>query len=129
MAGRRRLRAGSRAAVVLVVEDDDDVRDSVGELVLERGLELEAFSDGEPALAYLRDGGAADVIFLDLRLPRVDGWAFSAELRHIAGHQKTPVVVMSGPDQLARAPVSAAYLEKPIGRDAVLDALDRFLRT
>lgn len=112
----------------MVIEDDDDVRESVGELVLERGLALEAFADGEPALAYLREGGAADVIFLDLRLPQVDGWTFAAELRRIRGHQATPVVVMSAADQLARAPVSAAYLEKPIGRAAV-HALDRFLCT
>ena len=40
---------------------------------------LEAFADGGPALAYLKDGGAADLIFLDLRMPNVDGWTFLAE--------------------------------------------------
>jgi CheY-like chemotaxis protein len=111
----------------LVVEDDDDVRESVGELVLERGLLLEAFPDGGPALAYLREGGAADLIFLDLRMPNVDGWKFASELRRIRGHQQTPVVVMTGADVLPRAPVSAAYLEKPMARDAILDAIDRCL--
>jgi CheY-like chemotaxis protein len=126
MAGRQRRRRG-RAPVVLVVEDDEDVRASVTELVQERGLAAEAFGDGAAALAYLRGGGAADLVLLDLRMPVLDGWAFAAEFRRLAGHEQTPVIVMTAAELLAQAPVSAAYLEKPLRREAVLGALDRCL--
>src|SRR5689334_3895483 len=81
---------------VLVVDDDPNlVR------LMSKFLKLEGFApvpagNGREALDYLRGGGGADVILLDLRMPVMDGWAFRHEQKLDPGIAHIPVVVLSG---------------------------------
>ena len=80
---------------ILVVDDDAAV---VRPLVM--FLEHEGFtpiraSNGAGALDYLRGGGDASVILLDLRMPIMDGWAFRREQRRDPAFARIPVVVLS----------------------------------
>jgi CheY-like chemotaxis protein len=85
-------------ATVLVVDDDPNLQ-----RVLKKFLTLEGFTpvvagNGAEALSYLRSGGDASVILLDLRMPVMDGWTFRREQRLDPGIAGIPVVVLSGTD-------------------------------
>ena len=80
---------------ILVVDDNRDTRDAVRRILQIRGHPVVTARDGEEALSYLRDGGRASLIVLDLYMPGVDGRLFRSaqlddpELAHI------PVIVFS----------------------------------
>jgi len=102
------------SATILVVDDDAAVVRP-----LARFLELEGFTtvtaaNGLEALKYLRGGGGAAVIVLDLRMPVMDGWAFRREQLRDPMLAQIPVVVLSGADH-DRVPeiLAAAAFEKP----------------
>jgi CheY-like chemotaxis protein len=82
-------------APVLIVEDNDDTRD-----VLERVLAVKRYhavtaGDGLEALAYLRSGGTASVIILDLRMPNMDGYALQRVLKADARWEHIPVIIFT----------------------------------
>src|SRR5215510_8699670 len=74
--------SGGRALVhkstqrVLVVDDDQDIRDALCELLRDEGYEAIAVANGEEALTYLKGGNLPCVILLDLMMPVMDGWEF-----------------------------------------------------
>lgn len=109
---------------ILVVDDDAAVVRP-----LARFLELEGFvtvtaSNGLEALRYLRGGGSADVIVLDLRMPVMDGWAFRREQLRDPVLAPIPVIVLSGADH-DRVPeiLAAAAFEKPYQLSEVTSAV------
>jgi CheY-like chemotaxis protein len=99
---------------ILVVDDDAAVVRP-----LARFLELEGFrpvtaTNGFEALSYLRGGGGASVIILDLRMPVMDGWAFRREQLRDPALAQIPVVVLTGADQDRVSEIlAAATFQKP----------------
>ena len=83
---------------VLVVEDDDDTRASISELLEEQGYCVACASNGEDAEAQLRAGTRPDCIVLDLMMPRMDGWTFAERLQRREGPPiPTVVITAAGP--------------------------------
>jgi two-component system response regulator ChvI len=58
---------------LLLVDDDDLFRESLGLNLLDEGYEVTSFANGRDVLAYLEGGGAADVMLLDWRMPNLTG--------------------------------------------------------
>jgi CheY-like chemotaxis protein len=111
---------------ILVVEDDDDLRGLLVQLLSARGFNIEAASDGLQALATLRRGLRPALILLDLMMPRMDGWQFIAEQRGDPQLAHLPVLVMSASGRLPRLPVPAEnYLAKPVDLEVLLSAIGR----
>lgn len=89
--------------VILHVEDEDAAAYLLRAAIDEAGLPLNIYrvSDGEQALAFLHqthpyiDALAPDLIFLDLNLPRVDGWSVLHQIKANAALRGIPVVVLS----------------------------------
>src|SRR5437868_2306902 len=114
------------APTILVVDDDPGVQ-----RVMMKFLQLEGFAaalaaNGEEALTYLRSGGGASVIVLDLRMPVMDGWAFRREQRLDPQLENIPVVVLSGADADRFPELEAAEaFEKPVRMAQVADAVRR----
>lgn len=79
-----------KRTTVLVVEDDKAVRNALSVILENRGYHVLTAIDGEQALSRVTQ---ADVILLDLRLPKMDGEEFLERIRAIGNY--TPVVVMS----------------------------------
>src|SRR5437899_11488118 len=65
--------ANSPMPHLLLVDDDDLFRESLGLNLIDEGYEVTSFSNGGEALAYLDGGGGADVILLDWRMPHLTG--------------------------------------------------------
>lgn len=90
--------------LVLVVEDDADVRDTLRELFEDEGYRVATAEDGRVALELLERIDRPGVILLDLNLPEMSGTAFlDAARRKFPGLARVPVVVLTGYAQLALA--------------------------
>lgn len=113
---------------VLVVEDEADLR-TLMRIHLERtGHEVAEASDGLQALEYVDQHGPPDLILLDLRMPRVDGWQVLQVLGERGLLEEVPVIVVSAfaeQDHVDRTLEMGgrAYLEKPFGRSELLEAI------
>ena len=114
------------ASSVLVVDDDPNlVRLMSKFLTLEGFAPVPAFN-GEEALKYLRAGGRASVILLDLRMPVMDGWTFRKEQRGDPGLAGIPIVVLSGMEtDTAQGMDAAASFHKPVSFPEVVGVVRR----
>jgi CheY-like chemotaxis protein len=77
---------------VLIVDDDRDIRETLGELLADEGFQVEASWNGQTALARLEEGFRPDVIVLDLMMPAMDGLTFRAQQRKNPALAHIPVV-------------------------------------
>jgi CheY-like chemotaxis protein len=113
---------------ILVVEDDDDVRESLVQILTSAGFEVVPAASGEEALRQLGAGLRPCVILLDLMMPGMNGWQFIEEQRLRPGPSGTPVVVVSayGSADGVRSVGAADYLRKPIDVDALLAVVGRY---
>lgn len=120
----------SRSACILLVEDNDDHAELITRALDDHGIDGSAVraKDGEAALEYLFGEGAEqrrpDVIFLDLRLPRVDGLEVLRRIKSAPELKAVPVVVLttSAADRdLASAYDSHvnAYVVKPVDYESL----------
>jgi len=99
---------------VLLVDDDAGVRRTLARFLGRDGIAVVEADNGQEALTYLKDGGAASVIVLDLRMPVMDGFAFRAEQRREPALAGIPVIVLSGADTDRFDELdAAATFEKP----------------
>ena len=110
---------------MLVVDDDPYLQ-----RVMMKFLTLEGFvpvlaGNGEEALTYLRGGGSARVILLDLRMPVMDGWTFRREQRDDPGIADIPVVVLSGAESEVSELDAAAAFYKPVSFSEVIAVVRR----
>ena len=80
---------------ILLVEDDDDLRDAVAESLEVEGHRVESAMNGADALAKLNAGARPDVILLDLMMPVMDGWQFRAAQLADPKHADIPVIVIT----------------------------------
>ena len=103
------------ASSVLVVDDDPNLVRLMSKFLTLEGFAPVPAANGAEALKYLRDGGEASVILLDLRMPVMDGWGFRREQLRDPAFARIPVVVLSGADG-ERVPEirAAAVFQKPM---------------
>jgi CheY-like chemotaxis protein len=112
---------------VLMVEDDESLRQALARYLRGRGIHIVEAASAEDAAEALRGGLRPSLILLDLNLPGETGWEF---LRHqdLAAAGSPPVIVTSAtpvsPTRLAEFHI-AGYLPKPCPPEAMVDAIER----
>lgn len=112
---------------ILVVEDDDDIRDSIKELLEEEGYCIETAANGQQALAQIRGRGAPQLILLDLMMPVMDGWQFQNQLRQDPDCAQIPVIVISA-SKFSRQRLEAdAFIPKPLDAGVLLETIESVL--
>jgi CheY-like chemotaxis protein len=110
--------------LVLVVDDDDGIRDALGDLLEEAGFDTVRARHGREALNILAAMATAPTfILLDLMMPVMDGWAFCDTRQKIRTISEVPVIAISAAEisEENRPAGIDAFLAKPID-------LDRFAR-
>jgi urea transport system substrate-binding protein len=115
-------------ARILVVDDDPDMQDVMA-LALEAGdYRVDRASNGQEALERVEER-MPDLILLDMRMPVMDGWAFSAELRRRYGHRVPLVVCTAAEDARRRGREVAAVgcLSKPFELEELLHLVESVL--
>jgi CheY-like chemotaxis protein len=114
------------ASNVLVVDDDPNLVRLMSKFLKLEGFAPVPAANGEEALAYLRSGGDASVILLDLRMPVMDGWAFRRAQRGDPALAAIPIVVMSGvAADTSHEMDAAASFNKPVSFLEVVDVVRR----
>jgi CheY-like chemotaxis protein len=107
--------------ILLIVDDDDDVRALIGNLLHASGYAVLEACDGADALAQLRGAARLPVAILtDLSMPGVDGWQLIERVREDPRLFAIPVVVISSS---MSPPTGVCCLRKPVGREALMHAL------
>ncbi|HEY0473015.1 MAG TPA: GAF domain-containing protein [Kribbella sp.] len=111
-------------ADLVIIEDDRPSLDLITAYLSGAALRVTSAGDGQSGLDAVRRVRPAAVL-LDIRLPGIDGWAVLQALKAEAETRDIPVIVVSIVEERARGADlgAAAYLVKPVSRDALLDAL------
>jgi CheY-like chemotaxis protein len=113
---------------VLIVEDDEDVREAYAAFLEGAGYRVVEAADGHEALRQLRSPSRTFcLILLDLFMPNMNGWAFRTEQLRDPALATIPVVVISADprtDQKAAQLGAIAHLQKPIDMDALVTLVD-----
>lgn len=109
---------------VLVVEDDDDIRDSISELLEHEGYKVDQARNGDEALNYLRRSDRAPcIVLLDLMMPVLDGWQVLEILQQEDRLLTIPVAVVSATVVGKPLPLGVRVLKKPVAVKALVDAV------
>lgn len=116
---------------VLVIDDSNTIRRTAETLLAKAGWDVATASDGFDSLAKIVDI-RPDVIFIDIMMPRLDGYQTCALIKNNDEFKSTPVIMLSSKDGLfdkAKGRIVGAddYLTKPFGRAELLDALERYV--
>ena len=113
---------------VLLVDDDDDLRQSLAELFLEEGFQVTQAVDGKDALARLAKE-SVDMILLDYMMPEMDGLAFREVQRAHPRLAEIPVILLTAatasPERAAILP--DRIMEKPFRFNALLACIHQVL--
>lgn len=115
--------------VVLVIDDDDDIRDVVSMILADAGYETIAAADGLAGLAALRRGPRPAVVLLDVMMPHMTGQELAVAMQADPALASIPVLFLSGDGQAAEAAAAtkaAGILHKPIEMHDLLAAVARF---
>jgi CheY-like chemotaxis protein len=107
---------------VLIVEDDEDLRDMMAQMLTIEGFTAATVANGREALDYLHGATRPHVILLDLMMPVMDGWEFRRRQQADPELAPVPVIVLSALDPVRASPVdAAAFLKKPLDFDRLLE--------
>jgi len=114
---------------VMVIDDSNTIRRSAEIFLLQTGCEVILAEDGFDALAKIADH-LPHVIFVDIMMPRLDGYQTCALIKKNTRFRDTPVIMLSSKDGLfdrarGRMVGSDEYLTKPFTKDTLLDAVRR----
>jgi CheY-like chemotaxis protein len=119
----------SSLGCVLVVDDDEDIRDTIQMVLESSGIEVATASDGGEALATIRSGVQPFLIVLDIMMPGMSGPEFMEERRRDPDLARFPVAVISGDGRVklkAAALGADEALAKPIQLATLMDTVNRY---
>jgi len=114
---------------VMVIDDSKTIRRTAESLLKKEGMEVISAADGFEALSLIADYNP-DIIFVDIMMPRLDGYQTCALIKHNQKFKGTPVIMLSSKDGLfdrARGRIvgSEEYLTKPFTKEELLGAIQR----
>lgn len=114
---------------VLVIDDSKTIRRTAETLLAKAGCEVITAADGFEALGRVVDD-RPDLIFVDIMMPRLDGYQTCALIKNNQALRRTPVIMLSSKDGLfdrakGRMVGAEQYLTKPFTRDELLGAIRR----
>ncbi len=112
---------------ILVIDDSKTIRRTAETLLTKEGCTVFTAIDGFDALSKIADH-QPDLIFVDIMMPRLDGYETCSLIKHNKVFRKTPVIMLSSKDGLfdrARGRIvgSEQYLTKPFTKDELLGAI------
>ncbi len=112
---------------VMVIDDSKTIRRSAETLLKKAGCEVVTAIDGFEALAKITEH-KPDIIFVDIMMPRLDGYQTCALIKNNQTFKATPVIMLSSKDSIfdrARGRIvgSEKYLTKPFSKEDLINAI------
>ncbi|MEZ5558474.1 MAG: twitching motility response regulator PilG [Pseudomonadales bacterium] len=116
-----------RGVKVLVIDDSKTIRRSAENLLTKEGYDVITAIDGFDALAKIADS-RPEIIFVDIMMPRLDGYQTCALIKNNSEFKSTPVVMLSSKDGLfdkakGRIVGSDRYITKPFSKEELLGTI------
>ena len=116
---------------VMVIDDSKTIRRTAESLLKREGYDVVTATDGYEALAKIADH-QPQIIFVDIMMPRLDGYQTCALIKKSEKHRATPVIMLSSKDSLfdrarGRMVGSDEYLTKPFTKESLLKAVEAHL--
>jgi twitching motility two-component system response regulator PilG len=117
---------------VMIIDDSKTIRRTAETLLQKEGCEVITAEDGFDALAKIADH-KPQIIFVDVMMPRLDGYQTCALIKNNSEFKSTPVIMLSSKDGLfdkakGRIVGSDQYLTKPFSRNELLDAIQQHVK-
>ena len=113
---------------ILIVEDDEDLRLALADLLAFEGYAVDTAEDGQAGIDLLRSGPRPELVLLDMRMPRKSGHDVLETIRSAPALSGLPVVVMTA--ETTNPPAGAvAWLHKPVLPSLLLAVVSNYLRT
>jgi len=112
------------ARLVMVVDDDRDIREAISDSLECAGFDVVQARDGAEAFDLAR-ALPPSLIILDLMMPRMNGWEFRTRQASDPQLRGVPVIVISAMANMLDAPMPASFLAKPFDLDRLLHTVDR----
>jgi twitching motility two-component system response regulator PilG len=115
---------------VMVIDDSKTIRRTAENLLKKQGYDVITATDGFEALAKIAEH-KPDIIFVDIMMPRLDGYQTCALIKHNRSFKDTPVIMLSSKDSIfdkARGRIvgSEQYLTKPFTKDDLIGAIQQY---
>jgi two-component system response regulator AdeR len=107
-----------RAKVILIIEDEADIRNFVSRVLELEGYQVLQAGDGKTGMEIIKEN-SIDLVLLDLRLPELDGWSILRQMKHTPEFSQIPVVALtaiaeSGQRRRTLRMGATQYLIKPL---------------
>jgi CheY-like chemotaxis protein len=111
---------------ILVVDDDDDFREALSEVLVDAGYPVQQAENGEVALARIAVE-APGIVLLDLKMPVLDGWGVMERMRNDPKSAAIPILILSayGFEWEAELLGAQGYVPKSVGMDEILERVRR----
>lgn len=116
----------------MVIDDSKTIRRTAETLLKKQGCDVITANDGFEALSKIVEH-KPDFIFVDIMMPRLDGYQTCALIKHNRSFKNTPVVMLSSKDSIfdkarGRLVGSEQYLTKPFSKDDLLGAIKKYVQ-
>lgn len=114
---------------LMIVDDDDDLRQTLAHVIGTYGYKVTAFGDARAALAALEDGQAPFLILLDLMMPGMSGWEFRAAQLKNSALASIPVVLVTAANVASHGMPTlpdVEILRKPFELDGLITIIERY---
>lgn len=109
---------------ILVVDDDDDFREMLCDVLTHAGYPVQQAENGQVALQKCADE-APGIVLLDLKMPVLDGWGVMERMRNDPRSAAVPILILSayGFDWEAELLGAQGYIPKSVGMDEILESV------
>ncbi|HEU4617037.1 MAG TPA: GAF domain-containing protein [Gammaproteobacteria bacterium] len=117
-----------KASPILVVDDDEALRDEIVDLLRGQGYAVVSASNGREALRYLRNEAAPSLVLLDMMMPAMDGWELFDFVKRDESLATVPLVLLTcldAGDVGSQAAAAEGYLKKPVRLKDLLALAER----
>ncbi|MBL9039762.1 MAG: response regulator [Archangium sp.] len=111
--------------MILLVEDDDDVRVALHGLLADEGYEITSVSNGQAGLDVIRGGSRPDLVLLDWNMVPMNGAKF---IESLSAAERPPIALLTADTRVAekaKAYGCVAFLKKPVDLDALFELVER----
>lgn len=116
---------------ILVLEDEQDILQTLSALLKSEGYKVETAQNGQEALDFLKKSPMPDLILLDMKMPVMNGWAFTDEFYRLYDHRAPLFVMTAAADAEVRAKEVKASnsIGKPFDIDELLNKIKTALES
>jgi CheY-like chemotaxis protein len=110
---------------ICVIDDDDDLRETLGMMLGYEGYEVSDFASAREAIRRIEGGHPVDVILLDLMMPDMNGWEFCRYRIRSEILACVPVIVITARRPVTPPPGVSTVVYKPFDVDDLLQAISK----